>query len=126
MNWTTLLESNKQSPVCKKSKARKHIAIAKSLKIGEGYASCISKLCLTRAEEMHEQKKLEELQAPERAHQQYFSMKQTRRICRCRWKSQSKVLQFDYDLYGTSQVREQNTRRCISFLLAFICHFSLL
>lgn len=52
----------------------KRIAITKSEKIEEEYSSRIAKLRLAEAEEMRKQK-LEELQAIERAHREYFNMK---------------------------------------------------
>lgn len=50
------------------------IAQAKSKKIDEEYASRVTKLHLTEAEEMRRQK-MEELQSLENAHQEYFNMK---------------------------------------------------
>lgn len=52
----------------------KRIAIAKSEKIEEEYASRIGKLRLAEAEEMRKQK-FEELQSLERAHREYLNMK---------------------------------------------------
>ncbi|XP_022147457.1 protein OBERON 4 [Momordica charantia] len=52
----------------------KRIAIAKNKKIDEEYTSRITKLRLTEAEDMRKQK-IEELQALERAHREYSSLK---------------------------------------------------
>ncbi|CAK9310284.1 unnamed protein product [Citrullus colocynthis] len=52
----------------------KRIAIAKNKKIDEEYTSRIAKLRLTEAEDMRKQK-FEELQALERAHREYSSLK---------------------------------------------------
>lgn len=58
----------------REAEALKRIAIAKKEKIEEAYASRIMKLRLAEAEEMRKQK-VEELQACERAYQEYFSTK---------------------------------------------------
>ncbi|XP_010257164.1 PREDICTED: protein OBERON 4-like isoform X2 [Nelumbo nucifera] len=52
----------------------KRIAIAKNEKIEEEYACRVAKLRLVEAKERHRQK-LEELQALEKAHREYFNMK---------------------------------------------------
>ncbi|KAM7265928.1 hypothetical protein ACFE04_003611 [Oxalis oulophora] len=58
----------------RESEGLKRIAIAKNEKIDDEYASRIAKLRLMEAEEIRKQK-LEELQALERAHREYFNMK---------------------------------------------------
>jgi hypothetical protein len=58
----------------REAEALKRIAIAKSEKIKEEFASRISKLRIVEVEEMRKQK-FEEFQALERAHREYFSMK---------------------------------------------------
>ncbi|XP_058072836.1 protein OBERON 4-like [Magnolia sinica] len=58
----------------REAEALKRIAIAKNKKIEEEYASRITKLRLSEAEERRRQK-LEELQVLERAHCEYFNMK---------------------------------------------------
>lgn len=58
----------------REAEALKRIALSKNERIEEEYASRISKLRLGDAEEMRKQK-LEELQALERAYQDYFHMK---------------------------------------------------
>ncbi|XP_022896609.1 protein OBERON 4-like [Olea europaea var. sylvestris] len=58
----------------REAEALKRIAIAKKEEIEEAYASRIMKLRLAEAEEMRKQK-VEELQACERAYQEYFSTK---------------------------------------------------
>lgn len=52
----------------------RRIAIAKSKTIEDEYTSRVAKLRIAEAEEMRKQK-LQELQALERAHQEYFNMK---------------------------------------------------
>lgn len=58
----------------KESEALKRISVTKSERIEEEYTSRITKLRLGEAEEMRKQK-VEELQALERAYQEYFNMK---------------------------------------------------
>ncbi|KAL2478441.1 protein OBERON 4-like [Forsythia ovata] len=58
----------------REAEALKRIAVTKNERIEEEYASRITKLRLAEAEEMRKQK-VEELQACERAYQEYFSMK---------------------------------------------------
>ncbi|XP_057807738.1 LOW QUALITY PROTEIN: protein OBERON 4 [Salvia miltiorrhiza] len=58
----------------KESEALKRISVTKSERIEEEYTSRITKLRLAEAEEMRKQK-VEELQALERAYQEYFNMK---------------------------------------------------
>lgn len=58
----------------KESEALKRISVTKNERIEEEYLSRITKLRLAEAEEMRKQK-VEELQALERAYQEYFNMK---------------------------------------------------
>ncbi|KAL0464444.1 UNVERIFIED_CONTAM: protein OBERON 4 [Sesamum latifolium] len=58
----------------RESEALKRISVTKNERIEEEYTSRISKLRLAEAEEMRKQK-VEELQALERAYQEYFNMK---------------------------------------------------
>ncbi|KAK4414478.1 protein OBERON 4 [Sesamum alatum] len=58
----------------RESEALKRISVTKNERIEEEYTSRISKLRLAEAEEMRKQK-VEELQALERAYQEYFTMK---------------------------------------------------
>ncbi|KAI3445040.1 hypothetical protein Pfo_001705 [Paulownia fortunei] len=58
----------------RESEALKRISVTKSERIEEEYTSRITKLRLAEAEEMRKQK-VEELQALERAYQEYFNMK---------------------------------------------------
>ena len=58
----------------REAEALQRIAIAKNEKIEEEYTSRIAKLRLAESEQMHKQK-LEELQAIERTHHEYSSMK---------------------------------------------------
>ncbi|KAL3622531.1 hypothetical protein CASFOL_033942 [Castilleja foliolosa] len=58
----------------KESEALRRIAVTKSERIEEEYRSRITKLRLAEAEDMRKQK-VEELQALERAYQEYFNMK---------------------------------------------------
>lgn len=58
----------------KESEALKRIAVSKSERNEEEYASRIAKLRLVEAEDMRKQK-VEELQSLERAYQEYFNMK---------------------------------------------------
>ncbi|GFP92090.1 protein oberon 4 [Phtheirospermum japonicum] len=58
----------------KESEALRRIAVTKSERIEEEYMSRIAKLRLAEAEDMRKQK-VEELQALERAYQEYFNMK---------------------------------------------------
>lgn len=58
----------------RESEALKRISVTKSERVEEEYKSRIAKLRLAEAEELRKQK-LEELQALERAYQEYFNMK---------------------------------------------------
>lgn len=65
---------SRASDARREAESLKRIAIAKNEKIEEEFTACVTKLRVAEAEKMHQQK-LEELQALEKAHQEYFKMK---------------------------------------------------